>query len=120
MVKINILRFSVNRFSFLMYNGNMKNTIEKLSPSDFRYENYETNPFCRFGVDWDLNLNKVLKDKILDSVLGWCEADNIPVRPRLGEYVVMCEDENFEKFWFHVGKETIDFLKQQIENELSV
>jgi len=48
------------------------------------------------------------RDTIRKYAIGWCEADNIPCRPKEGEYVVMFSVDDVE-FWTHFRKEEFEY-----------
>ena len=92
---------------------------QELSPIYFTFQNYEVNPFDRLDIpyDWDSQegLSNVFIRYIVDHLVGWCDSEKLTVRPRPG-YAVMCEDEQFERFWFHVSKELFeDKIKKEVQ-----
>ena len=84
--------------------------IPEIDPELFTYELYEMNFGDRLGLYHSMfpeifefkNFIKVLKPR----VIGWCDSSRLAVRPKTEGIALMCEDENGEKFWFHVLETT--------------
>jgi hypothetical protein len=78
--------------------------IEKLNSECFIYENYESNWWSLFNIDYKTSLdNKNVMDVIKKYAVGYCESSRVNLRPKDNSYAVMFEREG-KKFWFHVQK----------------
>ena len=77
------------------------NNIEEISPERFNYQNYEPNYWSRLGFCFSCGSLDVVK-KAKECAIGWCDASRLSFRPRPGCIAVMCEDEDYEPFWFHM------------------
>ena len=92
--------------------------IEKLDSSNFTYDNYETNWWSRLEMDgWDIN-DRPLIESLKIHAIGFCNSNSLSVRPRESGYAIMCEDEDFEKFWFHISDRTFEDLMKEMTNEI--
>ena len=71
-----------------------------ISPETFTWDRYIG--VVGYSIDdvWDFERHRV-KPGFVE--LGRCDASKIPMRQRNG-YAILVEDENFERFWFHVEK----------------
>lgn len=49
----------------------MTNIIPKISPTNFRYDNWDASAPLQFEYD-----------DFLDKVIGWCEASRVYCRPK--------------------------------------
>ena len=78
--------------------------LPKLDSTLFSWELWEVN--CWDALDLSFNESMDL-DKLLNAIhkygIGYCDSEDLAVRPRPGYYAVMCEKDG-EKFWFHVFK----------------
>lgn len=88
--------------------------IEELDSSAFTYDNYETNYWSRLNLTWDV-LDEPFLKALKTHAIGYCRANYLPFRPRFG-YAIMCEDEDFEKFWFHISEDLFNRLIKEKEN----
>lgn len=68
----------------------------QLSAERFTWELYDAGWRERFG-HWE---KPVSWRDIANAFVGWCDASRLLVRPRCGQYAIMCEVDG-EKFWFH-------------------
>ena len=48
---------------------------------------------------------------------GYCDASRLAVRPRAGEFALMVEWSNGERFWFHVSKRLLELVKKRIKGK---
>lgn len=83
---------------------NYKPLIE-LNPEKFTFELYEPNYAERLGTTYEM---QDIGRKIVENGIGWCDASRLLVRPKSHMIAIMCEDENFEKFWFHTYASLLD------------
>lgn len=78
--------------------------MEEINPELFSSELYD-----RTGM-WSLD------DEIpVAESFGYCDAGRLPFRPRAGLFALMVECKNGNKWWFHVGKKTLEVVKHRIE-----
>ena len=78
--------------------------IKELDPELFTWELYDSaGPF---------ELDDALH--VADS-FGYCDASRLTVRPRPGEFALMIEWPNGEKFWFHVPPKLLEKIKQRLQ-----
>lgn len=70
----------------------------------------------RFGA---IILNK---DKIRKYAVGYCEADNIPCRPKPGFVAVMfdTEEANYDKWWTHITKKEFITCFPELKGEIKI
>ena len=86
----------------------------QLSAERFTYELYDADWRYRFdNYSWDYHLTS--KD-IAKVFVGWCDASRLLVRPRCGEYAIMCEIDG-EKFWFHHLSPMLESILEEVEKQ---
>lgn len=79
-------------------------TIKELNPELFSWELYDAAGMC------------YLDDAIrVAESFGYCDASRLTVRPRAGEFALMIEWSNGERFWFHISKRLLELVKKRIE-----
>lgn len=82
--------------------------LQKLDSTLFSWELWEAN--CWDALDLSFSKSMEL-DKLLGAIkkygIGYCDAEDLSVRPRLGYYAVMCQRDG-ETFWFHVLKKDFE------------
>ena len=86
-------------------------TLPKLSSTEFRYDNHELNYFSRLEMlgasAYDLNGLDICYRRILaDHAIGYADATYLSYKPQEGDWAIMFEDDNFERFWCHVPKDS--------------
>lgn len=93
---------------------------EELSAERFAYELWEGNWAYRLGFDYCTDTNDFLLKKFRVHFVGWCDGSRLAVRPKSDMVAVMCEDEDGDKFWFHIYKTTFDILRERDKNDKNV
>ena len=84
----------------------------QLSAERFTYELYDSGwRFAFENYSWDL---PVTAKDIAKAFVGWCDAGRLLVRPRSGEYAIMCEIDG-EKFWFHHLPYMLESILEEVE-----
>jgi hypothetical protein len=88
----------------------MNKTIDYLLPGlemnseCFTYENYESNWWSLFELDFPSSLETKNIKNIVDSyAIGYCDSSRVRVRPKIDTYAVMFEKDGL-RFWFHLEK----------------
>ena len=84
----------------------------EISAERFIYELYDSGWRFRFDVPYDYKGS--FAPLIAKHLVGWCDASRLLVRPRTGEFAVMCEIDG-EKFWFHVLPLSLDCILEELE-----
>lgn len=73
--------------------------ISEIPPHHFTYDLYcASKGFSSGELLTDLD---VVQSR--HKVIGYAKADNLPVRPRIGQYALMIETECGEKTWCHTN-----------------
>ena len=75
-------------------------TMKKISPEKFLFEIY----IARVGFAVNQVIDEFDTPKKGFTVLGYCDANRLKVRPRTEGYALMLESEDGEKFWLHVER----------------
>ncbi len=81
-----------------------KRTIEELNPELFTWELYNTA-----GL-WELDDALYAADSF-----GFCDASRLAVRPRTGEFALMIEWPNGEKYWCHVTPKMLRIIEKRLQ-----
>jgi hypothetical protein len=77
-------------------------SFPKLNSECFIFENYSSDFWSRFGIDWVDTLNKEKYFKILNKyAIGWTDSDKLKVRPKTDNKAVMFYVDG-DNFWFHI------------------
>ena len=80
--------------------------IEELSPELFLYELYDSG-----GI-------QTVDDAINSGAsFGYCDASRLYVRPRSGEFALMIELPDGDKYWFHVNKEMLSCIERRLARQ---
>ena len=80
--------------------------LKELNPELFSWELYNVA-----GM-WHLD------DAIRDAAsLGYCDASRLTVRPRAGEFALMVEWNNGERFWFHVSAKLLHLIEKRLKKK---
>jgi hypothetical protein len=82
-----------------------KQTIKSLPPSEFTFGKYGLDIPFKIRMD----KNSFIKWLSEQSIIGYCDAGVIPVRPRLNEIVIMIEIDDWQA-WTHISKDEFDGL----------
>ena len=91
-----------------------KYEMYQLSAERFTYELYDADWRYRFdNYSWD---NHPTSKDIAKAFVGWCDAGRLLVRPRSGEYAIMCEIDG-EKFWFHHLPYMLESIIEKVEKQ---
>jgi hypothetical protein len=78
--------------------------LELLNSECFTYDNYESNWWSLFDLNFMQSLNRnTIRKCIKDFAVGYCEGGRITIRPNPDSYAVMFEKDG-ERFWFHIEK----------------
>jgi len=76
--------------------------LQEIDPELFIYELYDASGLmCLEG--WELAKYSV----------GYCDAGRLYVRPKPGDFALMCELPNGDKLWFHVNRFLIDSINER-------
>jgi len=86
--------------------------LEELDSSNFDYNHYASDFWHRLDSEWDVK-DDIFIPAIESKVIGYCDGLKLPCRPRRG-YAVMCEDNEFERFWFHLSEECFSKLCEKM------
>lgn len=84
----------------------------QLSAERFMWPLYDSGWRERFG-HWQ---EPVTAKEIADAFVGWCDAGRLLVRPRSGEYAIMCEIDG-EKFWFHHLPYMLESILEEVKKQ---
>ena len=91
--------------------------LPELNSAMFNRENHFNDYGHLLGLQGDFStesFNRALRER----AVGWCSGERLCFRP-IDETVVglMCEDKDFNKFWFHLSKKTFDKMFGEKENQ---
>lgn len=84
-------------------------------PEAFIYELYDAG--WRYRFDLPYGTFSVPASLIAKHLVGWCDASRLAVRPRSGEYAIMCEIDG-ERFWFHHMPQIFESIKSALKKEV--
>lgn len=87
--------------SYADFKESVKKSCDEIDPERFLYGNYESNYWSRLGLEYDYT-HSALANALKNRIVGWCDSSRLMVRPKSGTIAVMCEDEDFMLFWFHL------------------
>ena len=76
--------------------------LEEIDPELFLYELYDASGLMSLE-GWELAKYSI----------GYCDAGRLYVRPKPGDFALMCELPNGDRLWFHVNNFLIDSINER-------